>query len=319
MKKITGESQNQNVIAPVAAFNERKLIYLVNPISGNKNKARIINELKKYSTDKNLHWDIFETNKQGNYDFVIEKIRKEKITDIVIVGGDGSVNQAVSALHKEDVCFGIIPFGSGNGLARAVGIPMNTKQAFEIIAKGESKFTDAFLVNGHLYGCMLTGVGFDAKVAHEFASSTQRGLKTYVQKVISNFFNIKPYLFEIEAEGFKFTTEAFFLSIANGNQFGNNFTIAPKASVNDGLLDIVVVQKMKKRKLLAAIIKQISGKNELQDYIGRAESKDILYLQRPKLKIKNTALAPIHIDGEPIDTAKEFEIEILRNNFKLIQ
>ena len=306
-------------IAPVASIKERKIIFLANPISGNKDKKKVLAALEQYSTEKNLHWEIYNTEADGNYDFIKEKIRKESVTDVVIIGGDGSVNQALNALHKEDVCFGIIPYGSGNGLARAVGIPMNTRLALELILKGESKYSDAFLINGNIYGCMLAGLGFDAKVAHEFAASSQRGLKTYVRKVLSNFFNAKTYQFTIESSDFSVTTDAFFLSIANGNQFGNNFTIAPKASLNDGLLDIVIVQKMGKLKLLAAVLKQITGNNELQDFVGRASYKDILYLQRPKVKIKNISLAPIHIDGEPRETAPEFEIEILRNNFKLIQ
>lgn len=319
MPNTSAANDTTETIAPVASIKERKIIFLANPISGNKDKKKVLTTLEQYSAEKKLHWEIYNTKANGNYDFIKEKIRQESITDVVIIGGDGSVNQALNALHKEDVCFGIIPYGSGNGLARAVGIPMNTRLALELILKGESKYSDAFLINGNIYGCMLTGLGFDAKVAHEFAASSQRGLKTYVRKVLSNFFNAKTYQFTIESEDFSVTTDAFFLSIANGNQFGNNFTIAPKASLNDGLLDIVIVQKMGKLKLLASVLKQITGNNELQDIVGRASYKDILYLQRPKVKIKNISMAPIHIDGEPRETAPEFEIEILRNNFKLIQ
>ena len=312
-------TERMQTIAPVASIKERKIIFLVNPISGSKDKKKVLAALEQYSAEKKLQWEIYNTEANGHYDFIKEKIRNESVTDVVIIGGDGSINQALNALHKENVCFGIIPYGSGNGLARAVGIPMNTRLALELIIKGESKYSDAFLINGNRYGCMLAGMGFDAKISHEFAASSQRGLKTYVRKVLSNFFNAKTYQFTIESTDFSITTDAFFLSIANGNQFGNNFTIAPKASLNDGLLDIVIVQKMGKLKLLAAVLKQITGNNELQNFVGTASYKEILYLQRPKVRIKNTSMAPIHIDGEPIETTEEFEIEILRNNFKLIQ
>ena len=104
---------------------------------------------------------------------------------------------------------------------------------------------------------MLCGIGFDAKVAHEFAQQPKRGLKTYASLVSKNFFSISPYPFTIESNGIEFSTEAFFISIANSNQFGNNFTIAPKAFSADGLLDIVIVKKAAKPVLLYNLIKQI--------------------------------------------------------------
>jgi diacylglycerol kinase family enzyme len=107
------------------------------------------------------------------------------------------------------------------------------------------------------FSCMLSGIGFDAKVAHDFANKTSRGLITYTQQSIVNFFKAHPYQFEVSVDGFSFFTEAFFISVANANQFGNNFTIAPKASLSDGMLDVVIVQKMHKAKLPFAILKTI--------------------------------------------------------------
>lgn len=319
MQKKKLAVDKSQIIEPAGSLKERNIIYLVNPIAGNRNKDKFTKSIREYSAEKKLGWEIMETSKDGDYYFLKEKIKREKITDVIIVGGDGSVNNIIAALRQENVCFGIIPYGSGNGLARAVGIPMNIKQAFDIIAKGESVYCDSFLINKKSFGCMLMGLGFDAKIAHDFASSSSRGLKTYIQKVISNFFNAKTYKFDIYTEDFHFSTDAFFISIANGNQFGNNFTIAPKASVNDGLLDIVVVQKMGKFKLISSVIKQITGNNELQDFVSKASSEDIFYLQKPTIKIKNSSHAPVHVDGEPLETVDEFEVEIVKNSFRLLQ
>ena len=166
---------------------------------------------------------------------------------------------------------------------------------------------------------MLSGIGFDAQVAHDFASKSSRGLLTYTHQSLLNFFKAQPYQFEIILPDFSFYTDAFFISIANSNQFGNNFTIAPKASLNDGLLDIVIVQKMNKAKLPFAVFKQIRGNNKLQDMVENIGSKTVLYFQVPSLIIKNLKHAPFHIDGEPKETFEEFKIEILKDCFDLVQ
>lgn len=164
---------------------------------------------------------------------------------------------------------------------------------------------------------MLCGVGFDAKVAHEFAEQPKRGLKTYAALVSKNFFSILPYQFTIESNGLEFSTEAFFISIANSNQFGNNFTIAPKALLSDGLLDIVIVKKAAKPVLLYNLIKQIfAGKLKK---IESSLDQPIIYFQTTDISIKNNDNAPMHIDGDPAETPGKIKIEIKKKCFRLIQ
>ena len=141
----------------------------------------------------------------------------------------------------------------------------------------------------------------------------------YTQQSILNFFKAQPYQFEIILDNFSFFTDAFFISIANSNQFGNHVTIAPQASLNDGLLDIVIVQKMNKAKLPFVMLKHIRVNNKLQQLVEDMANKNILYFQTPSLIIKNIKLAPMHIDGEPQETAEEFTIEIIKDCFDLIR
>lgn len=297
---------------------ERKIVYLINPISGTVKKEGLKELIEKETTAKQISYEVVATNAAGNYTFLQEKIAEENITDIVMVGGDGTVNQVVAALRNEKVKFGIIPVGSGNGLARAANIPMKSKEALELFFTGEAKKTDAFYINNQ-FSCMLSGIGFDAQVAHDFAAKSSRGLMVYTQQSLINFFKAQPYQFEVILPDFSFYSDAFFISIANSNQFGNNFTIAPQASLNDGLLDIVIVQKMNKAKLPFAILKQIRGNNKLQDLVENITNKNVLYFQVPSLTIKNLKFAPFHIDGEPKETAEEFKIEILKDCFELVQ
>ncbi len=294
----------------------RRIIYLINPKSGTQKKDSITKLIEKETSKVEIPFEILQTNLEANYNFILDKIESELVTDVVIVGGDGTVNQVTNALKNTTVNFGIIPIGSGNGLARAAQIPLKLQAALALIFTGKARYVDAFKINNH-YSCMLSGLGFDAQVAFDFSTKASRGLLTYTQQSIINFFKAQPYQFEISINNLTFFTDAFFISIANSNQFGNNFTIAPKANLNDGLLDIVIVQKMNKAKLPFAILKQLSGNNKLQDLVEDVSKKNILYFQTPNLKIKNLKHAPLHIDGEPFETSEEFNIEILKNCFKL--
>lgn len=296
----------------------RKIVYLINPISGTGKKDILKKIIEKKTGESGIDFEIANTNPHGDYDFLKEKIRKENVTDVVMAGGDGTVNQIVSALHHEKIRFGILPSGSGNGLANCAGIPRNPLKALKIIFDGKSSYVDAFKINNE-FSCMLSGLGFDAFVAHEFASKASRGFLTYTQQSLYHFFKALPYQFEIVVDNFSFYSEAFLISIANSNQFGNHFMIAPKASLNDGLLDIVIVQKMNKVRLPFAIFRQIRGNNKLHQLVEDLKSKNILYFQAPSLTIRNLKHAPFHIDGEPRTTQEEFKIDIIPKCFKLIQ
>ncbi len=296
----------------------RKIIYLVNPISGSMKKDSIKSILEKKSNEHKANYEILPTNSLGNYEYLKHKIEDDGITDVVIVGGDGTVNAVVDALKDTPVHFGIVPMGSGNGLAFCAGIPKNPYKAIDLLFTGTPAYIDGFEMNGH-FSCMLSGLGFDAQVAHDFANTSSRGLITYTQQSLFNFFKAHPYQFEIVMNEFSFFTDAFFICVANSNQFGNNFKIAPKASLNDGLLDIVVVQKMNKARLPFAILRQVRGNNRLQELVEDINTKNILYFQVPSLTIRNLKHAPFHVDGEPRETYNEFSIKILKDCFRLIQ
>lgn len=296
----------------------RKIVFLINPVSGTGKKDTIEQLIKQRTSQHDIEYEVLHSNAAGNYDFLKDKIEAEQITDVVIAGGDGTINQVVSAVKETRVCFGIIPAGSGNGLAYTAGIPKNPEKALDIIFKADFGYVDAFAINNQ-FSCMLSGLGFDAQVAHDFANKASRGLLTYTQQSLFQYFKAHPYQFEVLLEGFSFYTDAYFISIANSNQFGNNFTIAPNASLDDGLLDIVIVQKMNKAKLPFAILRQIRGNNKLQELVEDISQKNILYFQTSSLTIRNLKHAPFHIDGEPAETEDEYKVELIRRCFKLLQ
>jgi len=296
---------------------QRKFIFLINPISGNSSKNALPGLIAAAAKKHDASYIILPTVASGDYHFVRQKIKEENYTDIIICGGDGSVNTIVQDLRDVRVNFGIVPLGSGNGLALSANIPKSSEKALEIVFTGQPDYVDGFLIN-QSFACMLCGLGFDAQVAHDFAKQKKRGLLTYAQQSLKNFFSAKPYSFEIDLGETNFTSEAYFISVANSNQFGNQVTIAPKASLCDGLLDIVIVRKMSKAQLPISLLDQIAGRNPVAQPQTLKKS-GIIYLQADKLTIKNTDNAPLHVDGEPRETAKQFSIRVIHNCFKLIQ
>jgi diacylglycerol kinase (ATP) len=293
----------------------RKLIFMMNPLAGTAKKEQVRQRIRERTTAAGIDHEFVDTNAEGHYPELEQRIRREGLEEIIAVGGDGTIRQVTAALRHLPVRFGLIPMGSGNGLALTAGIPVQTDKALDLVYKGEYAPIDAFLVNGK-YSCMLSGIGFDAQVAHDFAKEKTRGLVTYAKVTIRNYRSARHYPFRVRTDDREFLTDAFFISIANSNQFGNRFTIAPKASLNDGLLDIVVVRKMPGWKRIPAILRQMRTGKPQEDL---HQEKDILYFQTSAIDMDNPELAPLHIDGDPFPTSGRFTIDVIPNAFSLIR
>jgi len=295
----------------------RKIIYLINPVSGTRGKSSLKELITRRTKEENIDFEILPTNAEGKYDFLPALIAKDHVTDVVICGGDGTVNAVAATLQGNSVRVGIIPMGSGNGLAFAAKIPRDPSRALNIIFTGKASLIDGFMINDR-FSCMLCGIGFDAQVAHTFAQEPTRGLQTYIKVTFRHFFSGKCWPFDIDlpSTGQHFHAEAFFISIANANQFGNHFTIAPQARLDDSLLDIVIVKKMNKLRTLLSVFHQVRKGRPATPIPGNGR---VIYFQTPSLRIVNSRLAPLHIDGDPQPTAPVFEIQILPKIFQLIQ
>lgn len=296
----------------------RHIIYIINPISGTRTKKDLHSFIEQKTSERKIPFVIFPSVASGDYSFLHSVIKENKTTDIVVAGGDGTISHVVSRFTGLDINFGIIPCGSGNGLAYTARIPKQIPKALDIIFEGKPGVVDGFYINDH-FSCMLCGLGFDAKVAHDFAQQPKRGLLTYIKMVLKNYFFAKTYPFTVQVAGRSIKTDAYFISIANSNQFGNNFTIAPKASLSDGLLDIVILTDQNKLSLLLQTLKQIKTGNPLQTDAVIAGKKGVIYFQTDKLDIINRSLAPLHIDGDPAETSEKFEVVIQKKCFRLLQ
>jgi diacylglycerol kinase (ATP) len=293
---------------------QRRFIFLFNPHSGVQTGKSLEEIITDRCRQANVTFSIEHSRADGNYASLKEKISNESVTDVVIAGGDGTISTVVAAIKDLTVNIGIIPRGSGNGLALAAGISKDINKAIDIIFNGNAQKVDAFLINNQ-FSCMLSGIGFDAQVAHEFDRQMQRGLKKYIQLIIKNLQHIESYRFTIKAKEVNLQFRAYFISIANSNQFGNQFTIAPKASLQDGLLDVVAVEKTNIFFVLMRILWHIRFGTFTGDFTKR---RGITYFQTDELTITNPDNAPLHIDGDGKPTSASFHIKVLPAAYSLL-
>ena len=237
---------------------------------------------------------------------VIKEAGDSENSVIVAVGGDGTVNKTINEIAGKNITLGIIPLGSGNALARELNIPLNIKKAVNVINNHKKKEIDLMLVNDKYYGACVGGVGFDALIAEKFEKLTTRGLKNYIRLSVQEYFRYKNIEFTLEINGEKIHKKAFLLSFANTRQYGNNAYIAPKAIIDDGMIDIVILKELKVIDTPGLAAKLFTKKIDNSKYIDyyKANSFKIITGQ-PEIYI--------HLDGEPIAIYQNF-VEVKNKN-----
>ncbi len=290
---------------------------MINPIAGTRSKKDLEGYLTREAEKDGFEYRIYQTSRHTNAHALQHMAEEFTATDLIACGGDGTVNLVAHAARGTSARVGIIPVGSGNGLARAAGIPMRPAAAYQVVRAGKTAETDSFAVNRH-FACMLAGLGYDAAVAERFARQERRGLMTYTRQALIQFFKSHPYQFEVCIDDFSFFTDAFFISVANSNQYGNNVTIAPLASISDGMLDIVIVQKMPKAELPFALLRQVSGNNRLRSLADKLGKRHVLYFQARNIQVRNLQYAPLHIDGDPVPAEEEISFRIAPRSIRLL-
>ena len=292
----------------------RHIVFLLNPISGKGKRAILEPQIRRHALETGIPFSIEDTTRDGQYPGLEQDIQRGRVTDVVVAGGDGSISAVTAALRHTGVRFGILPRGSGNGLAYAAGIPILLKAALDVVFEGHAEAVDGMEINGR-FSCMLSGIGFDAAVAHAFAREKTRGFWTYARLSLRHFLTAEPFPFRIHLPQKDWQTEAYFISLANANQFGNRLTIAPKARLNDGQLDVVIVQKMRKWQILLAVVHQLRFGDVKESLF---KEKSIAYFQTDSLVIDNPRLAPLHIDGDPAETFETLHIRVIPAAFNLL-
>ncbi|MCM1290834.1 MAG: diacylglycerol kinase family lipid kinase [Prevotella sp.] len=279
---------------------KRKYLIVVNPVSGTIEKSRMAEFALKCMTELDIDGSIVETSAGGDaYDFAAEAV-KDEYDAVVAIGGDGTVNEVASALCNSSTCLGIIPCGSGNGLARHLALPLDPVEALKVILHGHSMRCDYATANGKPFFCTF-GVGFDARVSHEFARCRKRGKIAYLRVIAKEAKSYKPFTYRVTTPNEQFTKQALIIAVANSSQYGNNAFIAPHASMTDGLLDLTVVNPGNPIDLARNSIELFTG---LIKTNGRFDTR-----QASHFTIECGSEMEGHIDGEPVMFPKEIDIK----------
>lgn len=281
---------------------------IINPISGTRSKAgldrMVIDSLSP------LGWEVEVVYTKGHGDatrLALSAIEK-KCDAVLAAGGDGTINETAAALCGTGVVLGILPCGSGNGLARHLGIPIDLREGLKVIHEDHPIDIDYATVNDRKFFCTC-GVGFDAAVSAAFARKKTRGKFTYIQSTFETYANYEPEFYTIRANGKKLTEKAFLVAVCNASQYGNNAYIAPSASINDGLLDVTIIHAGNTLSTALVGVDMMTGMIERNMLIQTFRTDNII--------IERERRGPSHLDGEPLEMDDCLDIRCHHNGLRV--
>lgn len=231
--------------------------------------------------------EVIQTSHAGHATQLAAEAVTRGVNRVLTIGGDGTINETAQALRKSATSLGIVPIGSGNGLARHLGIPLNPMKAIERALKGRPVVIDSGEINEYPFFC-TAGFGFEAYVAHAFAKEPVRGLPTYIRSAFRSFWAYKPERLTVDGQ----EKELFSMTFANAGQFGNNAWMAPTANIADGKLELCEIRPFPAQSA-GMLTWRLFNKtlNQSSYWRGRSVTKSVVEANGPLL---------IHADGEPL-------------------
>lgn len=288
---------------------KKRITFIINPISGSHHRHDIPQMITEGIDAKRFEVDIRFTEYSGHAAQITHECVEKKADIVVAVGGDGTINEVARSLTHSDTALGIIPSGSGNGLARHLCIPMNVRKAIGIINQCQIEAFDYGVVNGIPFFCTC-GMGFDAFISLKFAEAGKRGPITYVENVLMEGLKYQPETYEIEDSTDTHRYKAFLITCANASQYGNNAYIAPRASMKDGMMDITIMEPF-------TVMEAPQISIDLFNKTLTSNSK-IKTFQAQSIRIHRSAPGAIHFDGDPIITNQDVEVHIEPLGIKIV-
>lgn len=289
--------------------NMKKLIFIVNPISGTQSKELILNLLDEKIDKERYSWDVVYTERAGHAIEIAAQAAESKADAVIAIGGDGTINEIGRSLVHTETALGIIPCGSGNGLARHLHIPMEPKKALEIINDGVTDIIDYGKINGTDFFCTC-GVGFDAFVSLKFANAGKRGLLTYLEKTLQESLTYQPETYELETEDGSYKYKAFLIACGNASQYGNNAYITPQATITDGLMDVTILEPFTVLDVPSLAFQLF---NKTIDQNSRIKT-----FRCKKLRIHRSKPGVVHFDGDPMQAEENVDIELIQRGLRVI-
>lgn len=289
-------------------MNKKQALFIINPKSGTGKQENFLEVLSQNFDNSKYTFDTVYTE-YGGHATILSQNACNKYNLVVAVGGDGTVNEVARGLIGSNSTMGIVPVGSGNGLARHLGLPMRVKEAIEIINEGKTQIIDTATINGEHF-VNVAGIGFDAHIAHLYAKTKKRGPIPYVKMATQEFQKYQSKKFQVIIEGQTYDIKAFLISFANSSQFGNNAYISPHAIINDGLLDVCLMSNFPKVEGGQLAIKLFNKRLDKSRYMK--------IIRGTHITVKGTEKIKGHIDGEPIDLPNEIEVKVNQGALNVI-
>ena len=288
---------------------KKKAVFIINLISGTSDKAAIPGLIDQYLDKTQFEYEIAVTQYAGHASEIAAKAKDDGVDVVVAIGGDGTVNEVARAIVHSSTALGIIPCGSGNGLARHLLLPLNVRKAIEVINRCEIRQLDYGIINDYPFFCTC-GMGFDAFVSMKFAEAGKRGPITYVENVLREGLKYKPETYTIEDESGTLQYKAFLISCANASQYGNNAYIAPQASMSDGLMDVIIMEPFDVFEAPQVSIEMFSKTLDKNSKIKTFRTRH-LHIRRDKPGV-------IHYDGDPVMTGADIDVELKPKGINII-
>lgn len=285
-----------------------KVRLIINPISGTRSKTGLDRMVIDALGPLGREVEVAYTKGHGDATRLALSAVEKGCETVLAAGGDGTINETAAALCGTGVVLGIIPCGSGNGLARHLGIPVDIKESLKIIIENHAMDIDYATVNDKKFFCTC-GVGFDAAVSEAFARKKTRGKLTYIQSTFQTYANYEPEHYTIIANGKTLTEKAFLVAVCNASQYGNNAYIAPSASINDGLLDVTIIHAGNALSTALVGVDMLTGMIERNMLIQTFRTDNII--------IEREHRGPSHVDGEPMEMDHRLTVRCHHNGLRV--
>ena len=287
----------------------RHIVAIINPVSGTGSKDKIPRLIDTMVDHEKNDVSIIMSEYAGHAREIAEQAVKDGIDVVVAIGGDGTVNEVGSAVCGTDTALAIVPSGSGNGLARHLRISMNASRALQVLNNGVVGQFDYCTINGRPFFCTC-GMGFDAAVSYKFSNEGTRGFITYIKTTLSEYIKYKPQEYLIDIDGAKLKEKAFVIACCNAAQYGNNAYIAPRATMQDGLIDVTVMHPFNivQSPLIGArlFLRQLNHDHHVSIYRGK------------RVVIKRRRDDIVHIDGDPIVMPARIVVENVSKGIRIL-
>jgi diacylglycerol kinase (ATP) len=285
------------------------VLFIINKNAGNGFHPKVEGKIVSLAARHNVECTFEFTRSRGHATTLAKQGIEKGFKKIAAIGGDGTLNEVAQSLVHSHVQMGMIPKGSGNGLCRHLGIPLNFEKAIETVFTGKSINIDTFLLNDHV-SINISGVGFDGHVANLFGKDGKRGLFGYLKLSLSEFLRFHEFDIDLVIDGRPLNTKAFIVAIANSSQYGNNARIAPWASVTDHLLHLTILKKVPIQNSISFFVHFSTNQIYKSRYCRNVTAKSI--------QLKTRHPVAFHVDGEPCGFDDNFTISIKPKSLKVI-